>query len=105
MDQNKRAICPLRTMLRHAHIFAKFFKLEILEKLDWPKTTGHLCVFKNFNKEYFKIFETKNKQIREAATKEVFCKKEILKLLAVLLKVICFFLVSFIRNFSVRDYM
>ena len=105
MDQNKRAICPLRNMPRHDHIFAKFFKLKTLKKLDWPKTTDHLCVFKDFNKEYFRKFETNDKQIREAATKEVFCKKEILKLLAISLKLIHFFLVLFIGDFSVRDYM
>ena len=63
-----------------------------------------LCVFKDFDKEYFKKFEI-NKNQNEAATKEVFCDKDVLKLLAISLKIIYCFIVSFIGDFSVRNYM
>ena len=103
MDKNKRAICSLRTMSRHVHMFAKFVKFETLKKLDWPRIG--LCVFKDFSKEYFKKFEINKNQIKEAATKEVFCEKGVLKLLAIPLKIIYFFIVSFIGDFNVRNYM
>lgn len=64
-----------------------------------------MYVFKNFNKEYFKKFEINKNQISEAATKEVFCDKDVLKLLAISLQIIYFFIVSFIGDFSVRNYM
>ena len=103
MDKNKRAICSLRTMSQHVYMFAKFVKFETLQKLDWLKIG--LCVFKDFNKEYFKKFEIKKYQIREAATKEVFCEKDVLKLLVISLKLIYFFIASFIEDFSVKNYM
>ena len=87
-------------MSRNVHMFAKFVEFETFQKLDCPKI--RLCVFKNFNKEYFKKFEISKNQIREAATKEVFCEKDVLKLLATSLKIIYFFIVSFIGDFSVR---
>ena len=54
MDKNKAAICPLRTMSRHTHmfLFAKLSKFETWQKLDWPQTTGHLCISRYFNKKY-----------------------------------------------------
>ena len=54
--------------------------------------------------EYFKKFKINNNQIK-AATKEVFCEKDVLKLLAISLKITHFFIVSFIGDFSVRNHM
>ena len=89
MDKNKRAICSLRTMSRHVHMFSKLVKFETLQKLDLPKFG--LCVFRDFNKEeYFKKNEINKNQIRGAATEEVFCEKDVLKLLAMSFKIIFF---------------
>ena len=55
--------------------------------------------------EYFKKFEVNKNQISEAATKEVFCDKNVLKLLAISLQILYFFHSIIIGDFSVRNYM
>ena len=90
-------------MSRHVHMFAKFVEFETFQKLDCPKIRQRF--FKNFNKEYFKKFEINKNQIREATTKEVIYEKGVLKILAISLKITHFFIVSFIGNFSIRNYM
>ena len=102
MDK-KGPIFLLRTMSRRVHMFSKFIEFETFQKLDRPKIG--LCVFTDTNKGYFKKFEINNNQIREAVTKEVFCEKDVLKLLAISLKIIYFLIVLFIGDFSVRNCM
>ena len=97
MDKNKSNLSTKN------HVKTCLLNLSNLKLFkNWTAQKIGLCVFKDFNKGYFKIFEINKNQIREAATKEVFCEKDVLELLATSLKIMYFFKVSFVGGFSIR---